>query len=75
VTNDKRTGTVAAWRSDAGFGFVRVDGGAPDVFLHISRCAFGVPQVGQRLRFRIASTSRGPKAEDVEVVGAGDAIR
>ena len=52
------------WNSDRGFGFIAVDTGGPDMFLHVSDLqAAGIDpdkiRVGDRLTFEPASTRDG----------------
>jgi cold shock protein len=72
----KRENSLAAsklkmWNADRGFGFIGVDGGGPDMFLHISELqAAGIDpdsiKVGERLTFETAGTRDGKtKASNV----------
>lgn len=48
------TGTVKFFNAQKGFGFIEVDGGGPDVFVHISeveRSGMGTLQEGQKVSF------------------------
>ena len=48
------TGTVKFFNTDRGFGFIKPEGGGPDVFLHVSALeAAGIQSVseGDRLSF------------------------
>jgi CspA family cold shock protein len=66
-------GKLKMWNADRGFGFIAVDGGGPDMFLHINdlRSAGIDPdkiKVGDRLTFETASTRDGKtKASDVRM--------
>jgi cold shock CspA family protein len=59
------------WNADRGFGFIAVDTGGPDMFLHIHDVkTAGIDpdqiKVGDRLTFETASTRDGKtKASDV----------
>ena len=64
----KTTGTVLSWNVAKGFGWASVDGGGPDCFVHIGECATGAPAIGQRLRFVLTLTGKGPRATDVELL-------
>jgi len=61
------------WNADRGFGFIAVDGGGPDMFLHVSelKAAAIDPEtikVGDRLNFETASTRDGKtKASNVRI--------
>jgi len=66
-------GKLKMWNADRGFGFIAVDGGGPDMFLHVNdlRTAGIDPdkiRVGDRLTFETASTRDGKtKASNVRV--------
>jgi cold shock protein len=52
------------WNPDRGFGFIAVDGGGPDMFLHVSDLqAAGIDpesiKTGDRLTFETANTRDG----------------
>jgi cold shock protein len=59
-------GTLKWWNADRGFGFIAVDGGGADLFLHVSDLkAAGIDpesiKIGDRLTFETASTREGKK--------------
>jgi cold shock protein len=61
-------GTVKWFNPDKGYGFISVDGGGPDVFVHFSAIQAGgyrELQENQRVEFDIAQGNRGPQAEGV----------
>jgi cold shock protein len=66
-------GKLKMWNADRGFGFIAVDGGGPDMFLHINDLkSAGIDpdkiKVGDRLTFETASTRDGKtKASDVRM--------
>jgi cold shock protein len=66
-------GKLKMWNADRGFGFIAVDGGGPDMFLHINDLkSAGIDpdkiRVGDRLTFETASTRDGKtKASDVRM--------
>jgi cold shock protein len=66
-------GKLKMWNADRGFGFIAVDGGGPDMFLHINdlksaRIDPDKIRVGDRLTFETASTRDGEtKASDVRM--------
>jgi CspA family cold shock protein len=68
AVNDKTTGRLISWNTARGFGWATVDTGGPDAFIHIGECASGAPAIGQRLRFALTLTAKGPRAADVEVL-------
>lgn len=57
--------------SDKGFGFITQDGGASDLFFHMSavqNAEFESLQEGERVSFDIGSGPKGPRAETVRVL-------
>lgn len=61
------TGTVKWFNAEKGYGFITTDGGE-DVFVHFSAIqADGYKSLneGQRVSFDVASSDRGPQAENV----------
>jgi CspA family cold shock protein len=66
------TGTIKFFNTDKGFGFISPDGGAKDVFVHISALqASGIHSVrdGQKVSFDTEPdrTGKGPKAINIEL--------
>lgn len=64
------TGTVKFFNGDKGFGFITPDGGAKDVFVHISALqASGIQSLrdGQKVSFNTEPdrTGKGPKAINI----------
>lgn len=62
-----QTGTVKFFNNDKGFGFIKPDGGAKDVFVHISAVqASGMSELaeGQKVTFDVEPDrmGKGPKA-------------
>ena len=61
-------GTVKWFNAEKGFGFITVDGGGPDVFVHysaIDMTGYKVLEEGQAVVFEIGSGPKGPQAESV----------
>lgn len=54
--------------TDKGFGFITPDGGAPDVFFHMSSLVdltFDQLRVGDVVTFESEDSDKGPRAKDV----------
>ena len=66
------TGTVKFFNSEKGFGFIEVDGGGADVFVHFSALAdtggYRSLDENQRVEFETTQGPKGPQAADVRVV-------
>jgi CspA family cold shock protein len=64
-------GTVKWFNGEKGFGFIAVDGGGADVFVHYSAIdagGFRSLEEGQRVEFEIGQGQKGPQAQNVRVV-------
>ncbi|GAA3473230.1 cold-shock protein [Nonomuraea roseola] len=64
-------GTVKWFNDDKGFGFIAVDGGGPDVFVHFSAIdagGFRSLAEDQRVEFEVSQGDRGPQAQAVRPV-------
>ena len=61
-------GTVNWFNAEKGFGFITVEGGEQDVFVHcsaIDMTGYKVLEEGQAVTFEIGTGSKGPQAEGV----------
>ncbi len=59
-------GVVVRFRSDQGYGFIRPDNGAPELFVHVSEVLGGrPPEVGRRVSFVPVETPKGWQARSV----------
>jgi cold shock protein len=64
-------GTVKWFNADKGYGFIQVEGGGPDVFVHFSAIAGGgyrSLEEGQKVEFDTTQGQKGPQAENVRVI-------
>jgi len=67
---DMHEGTVVWFNNAKGYGFLSQESG-PDVFVHFSsiqRDGYKSLKEGQRVRYRIGDSQKGPQAEDVVLV-------
>jgi CspA family cold shock protein len=61
-------GTVKWFNAEKGFGFITVDGGGQDVFVHysaIDMSGYKVLEEGQAVTFDVGTGAKGPQAEAV----------
>jgi cold shock protein len=61
-------GTVKWFNAEKGYGFITVDGGGSDVFVHFSAIessGYRSLTENQRVEFEIGSGPKGPQAESV----------
>lgn len=62
-------GTVKRWLNGRGYGFIEPEEGGEDVFVHHSEVSGAYDlREGQRVKFEVQSTSRGPKAINVRLI-------
>jgi len=65
-------GTVKWFNGEKGFGFIQVEGGGPDVFVHFSAIlgsGYRSLEEGQKVEFDTTQGQKGPQAENVRVIG------
>jgi len=61
-------GTVKWFNAEKGYGFITVDGGGQDVFVHYSAIdmnGYKTLEEGQPVVFEVGTGSKGPQAESV----------
>ncbi len=62
-------GVVVRYDPERGFGFIAPDAGGADLFVHVSVIRDEeVLEEGDRVRFRVRQSDRGPQADDVELI-------
>ena len=62
------TGTVKFFNAEKGFGFINVDGGGQDVFVHFSNIVgsgYRSLADGQKVEFEVGPGRKGPEALNV----------
>ncbi|MCX7619960.1 MAG: cold-shock protein [Acidimicrobiales bacterium] len=65
------TGTVKFFNAEKGWGFISLDDGQPDVFVHYSYIqseGFRTLEEGQVVEFELVEGPKGPYAQDVRVL-------
>ena len=64
-------GTVKWFNAEKGFGFIAIDGGGADVFVHFSAIVadgYRSLEEGQHVEFEVVQGQKGPQAEQVRAV-------
>jgi CspA family cold shock protein len=64
-------GTVKWFNSEKGFGFISIDGGGADVFVHFSAIdasGYRSLEENQRVEFEVTQGPKGPQADKVRVI-------
>jgi CspA family cold shock protein len=77
LMENKALGTVKWFSRMKGWGFIEPDGGDKDVFVHYASIAgdgFRNLEKGERVRFLIEDTPKGPRAIEVSSVEAVSAL-
>ena len=70
VDNKTYTGTVGMWNVEKNFGFIKLDGGGDDAFVHKSDTVGGVPLTeGERVSFKLGISERGGNTGKIKAVG------
>lgn len=67
---EERVGTVKWYNPDKGFGFIAVEGGGKDVFVHVtvvSRSGLSDLSEGQRVVVQVGQGPKGPEARGIEL--------
>jgi cold shock protein len=64
-------GTVKWFNAEKGFGFISVDGGGADVFVHFSAIdasGYRSLEENQRVEFEVTQGPKGPQADKVRII-------
>jgi len=63
-------GTVKWFNAEKGYGFITLDEGGEDVFVHFSAIqmsGYKVLEEGQKVTFEVGQGAKGPQAESVQL--------
>jgi cold shock protein len=64
-------GTVKFFNAEKGYGFIAVEGGGADVFVHysaIQAAGYRSLEEGQRVEYDLKQGARGPEATNVRII-------
>jgi CspA family cold shock protein len=64
-------GTVKWFNAEKGFGFISIDGGGADVFVHFSAidgAGYRTLEENQRVEFEVTQGPKGPQADKVRAI-------
>jgi CspA family cold shock protein len=64
-------GTVKFFNAEKGYGFIAVEGGGADVFVHysaIQATGYRSLEEGQRVEFDVTEGQKGPQAANVRII-------
>lgn len=71
--NGKCTGSIKWFSESKGYGFILMDDGSRDVFLHSNELKLGgidrVLREGERVSFTLDNRPKGPFAKNVSLIG------
>jgi cold shock protein len=69
--NTMAQGTVKFFNAEKGYGFIAVEGGGADVFVHysaIQATGYRSLEEGQRVEFDVTEGQKGPQAANVRII-------
>lgn len=68
---ERELGVVKWFNGEKGYGFIALDSGEKDVFVHFSAIkaeGFRTLREGQRVEFEVTEGDKGPQAQNVELI-------